>query len=123
MTSSSASPNPSPSNLNPTESGEEFTEANPKPLRLEFAKEGLRYKQLKRSKSTALYRVLGAGLELIRIKVSPPGLLPNGKPVFWRETYPGAEAFGRMGWYFMPQQEAEAYARFDALVAAEGERC
>lgn len=113
----------------------EYSQTNPKPLRTEFARDGLSYKQLKRTPrlqpeptlvttelGAAMYSVSGGGFEVIRIRLGKPGVLPNGNPLPWRETYPTTEEFGRHGWYFMPTDRGQAEAKYEALAKARCHR-
>lgn len=69
-----------------------------------------------------MYSVSGGGFEVIRIRLGKPGVLPNGNPLPWRETYPTTEEFGRHGWYFMPTDRDQAEAKYEALAKAHCHR-
>ena len=89
---------------------------------MQFEDKTFVYTQLARQGSLALYRqdMKTSGVtryEVVRIKVLPAHLWPNGDLTPEHEKYPSAKAWGRDGWTFYTLPDAEAALR--ALVAAQ----
>lgn len=87
----------------------------PRPLALEFSRNGHVLTQMKRNDHAAIYSVDGRAFEVVRITTAKEVELPNGKTAPFREIYPNDEDFGRTGWYFMPEQAAAAQSKFEEL--------
>ena len=96
----------------------------------QFADRLFSYDQLRRQGMVALYsqRHLASGIlryEVVRLRIAPAYVFPNGSAVPEREVYPGSSAWGRDGWTHHTLATAEAqWQRFVALredVAAERE--
>ena len=99
-------------------------------LPTQFADRLFSYDQLRRQGMVALYsqRHLASGIlryEVVRLRIAPAYVFPNGSAVPEREVYPGSSAWGRDGWTHHTLATAEAqWQRFVALredVAAEWE--
>ncbi len=90
--------------------------SGPRPIALTFNRHGFTYTQLQRQNKAAIYRVERAGFEVVRIREAKESKLPGGKIAPYREVYPSDEEFGSHGWYFLPNQEEAAYAKYKSLV-------
>lgn len=77
----------------------------PERLKLEYKKNGLAYRQLKRGSGAAIYEVRNArsqrllGYEVIKPILQHPWQI-KGCHYSLREVYPNFEQFGTHGWYY-----------------------
>jgi len=108
----------------PTEAADPagYTEQNPRLLPVQFSRNGNVLRLLKRDGMVAMYSVNGGpGVEVVIVRIVPPSRFPNGTEAPWREEYPGNEAFGRTGWYFMAGGQTQAEAKYASLVESARE--
>ena len=93
-----------------------------KTLDVTFTDRTFRYDQIARQGMLAIYRQTHnvSGIqryEVVKISTHPAQVWPNGAESPEREAYPGANAWGRLGWTFHTHASAQNY--FHALRARE----
>jgi len=86
------------------------------PLDTAFEEGRFRYTQLERQGDIAIYEQQHKEnptvirYEVVRIRVVPETLWPNGRTTPEREAYPGASSWGRLGFTCFSMDEAKALA-------------
>ena len=86
------------------------------PIATVFEEGRFRYTQLQREGDIAIYEQQHKEdpavirFEVVRIRVSPPTTWPNGNVTPEREVYPGASAWGRLGFTCFTLEEARTLA-------------
>jgi len=86
------------------------------PIATVFEEGRFRYTQLERHGDIAIYQQQHKEdptvirFEVVRIRVSPPTTWPNGNVTPEREVYPGASAWGRLGFTCFTLEEARTLA-------------
>jgi hypothetical protein len=86
------------------------------PIDTSFADRRYTYTQLERQGDIAIYEQRHkenptvVRYEVVRIRVRPAGVLPDGRPVPERESYPSSSEWGRYGFTCMDVPEARALA-------------
>jgi hypothetical protein len=86
------------------------------PLDTAFEEGRFKYTQIQREGDIAIYEQVHkenpkvVRYEVIRIRVSPPTTWPNGHVTPEREVYPGASAWGRLGFTAFSLDEARTLA-------------
>ena len=86
------------------------------PIATAFEEGRFRYTQLQRESDIAIYQQQHkenpkvVRFEVIRIRVQPEHTWPNGDVSPEREVYPGASAWGRLGFTCFTLEEAHALA-------------
>jgi hypothetical protein len=94
-----------------------------KQLATEFTHYGRTLRQLKRTRTAAIYELIGAqkllyGYEVIRIRERKQREL-FGRRMEEHEVYPSDSDFGRIGWSFGRNYRKEAFERYTKLVLLE----
>jgi hypothetical protein len=96
-----------------------------KQLATEFTHHGRTLRQLKRTRTAAIYELIGAqgllyGYEVIRIREQKQREV-FGKIREEHEVYPSDSEFGRMGWSYGRNYRKETFERFYRIATSEPE--
>ena len=92
-------------------------------LPMTFSERGFVYTQLARHGMLALYRqepltAVFARYEVVRLHIAQEHTWPNGQVSPAHEAYPSARVWGRDGWTFFTEPEAQRH--FERLLTREG---
>ena len=87
----------------------------PEPIKTMFEDSNFTYKQIERCGDIAIYtqthKLSGVErYEVIRIRVRPAHVWPDGVETPEKEGYPGSNAWGKDGWTFFTLAEAKLWA-------------
>lgn len=92
-----------------------------KALPTTLTRHGLTLRQIKRNAKAAVYSVGGRGQEVFKVKLNKAWTVKDktGATVTIEaaEGYPSDEDFGKIAWYYMPDQSHVAERKFQELSA------